>query len=135
MLFKEHQSVPANTTESNPNWQKFRVEKGTIRQWIVFFDPESADLLHVRVFYQGSQILPFSQDKWLTAFFTDSPFEENIELNVPPYVLDIKAYNEDSRHPHEYFVHCVILRDQPVRPGSFTQTFMNRWRQMFGGGV
>jgi len=102
MLFKKFRSVPANTTILNPDWQKLDIAKGTIKQWLIFFDPEAADLLHVRIEYHGTQIMPFSGSEWLVGFFTDAPMEDNIEIGYLPYVLDIFAYNEDDTYPHEY---------------------------------
>lgn len=113
MLFKKFQSVPANTTESAPNWQKLQVMKGTIKQWIIFFDPEAADLLHIKVVYHGSQLIPWAGNEWLTGFFTDNPILENIKLDVEPYVLDIYAYNEDDSFPHQYYIHPIITREEP----------------------
>ncbi len=114
MLYKKFQSIPANTTASNPNEQILKVTKGTIKQWVIFFDPEAADLLHVRVEYKGSSIIPFGGKDWVVGFFSDTPFEDNIELDAAPYELHIFAYNEDDSYPHEYFIHPIILREKPI---------------------
>lgn len=114
MLYKKFWSVPANTTAENPDKQVLKVTKGTIKQWIIFFDPEAANVLHVRVEYHGSPIMPFAGEDWIVGFFTDAPLDDNIELDVPPYELDIYAYNEDDSYPHEYYIHPIILREKPV---------------------
>jgi len=114
MLYKKFRSIPANTTETSPNWQKLPVTKGTIKEWIIFFDPEAANLLHVRIEYHGSSIIPWGGKDWIVGFFSDDPFDDNIELDVPPYELDIYAYNEDDSYPHEYYIHPIILREKPV---------------------
>lgn len=115
MMFKKFYSVPANTTKENPDWQKLTVSKGTIKQWIIFFDPEAADLLHVRVEYHHLQIMPFSGSEWIVGFFTNTPMEDNLKIDEPPYILDIFAYNEDDTHPHEYYVHPIIIPEEPLK--------------------
>lgn len=128
MLYKISRSVPANTTAENPDWQKLSVCQGDIKQWIIFFDPEAANLLHVRVEYHGSSIIPFGGQDWIVGFFTDVPFNDNIKLDATPYVLDIYAYNEDDANPHEYYVHPIILREKPVKPLGPSENLLDRLR-------
>lgn len=131
MLFKKFRSIPANTTISEPDWQKLDVAKGTIKQWIIFSDPEAANLLHVRIEYHGTQIMPFSGNEWVVGFFSDTPFEDNIEIDAPPYVLDIFAYNEDDSNPHEYYIHPIII---PPTPFKITEPgLIKKIIEFFGG--
>lgn len=131
MLFKKFRSVPANTTSEAPDWQKLTVCKGTIKQWIIFFDPEAANLLHVRIEHHHVQIMPFSGSEWIVGFHSDTPFEDNIKIDDPPYVLDIFAYNEDDTNPHEYYIHPIIIPTEPYRitePG-----LIEKITKFFGG--
>lgn len=133
MLFKKFQSVPKNTTSDNPNWQKLTVAKGEIVQWVIFSDPEAADLLGVRIEYHHNQIMPFSGSEWLVGFFTNAPMFESIRIDDPPYVLDIYAYNEDDQYPHEYFIHPIMKPDKPIRPGAPGFDLKAAWNRIFGG--
>jgi len=133
MLYKKFRSVPANTTEDDPDWQKLKVTKGTIKQWVIFFDPEAANVLHVRVEYHGSSIMPWGGKDWLVGFFTDTPLDDNIELDGPPYELDIYAYNEDDSHPHEYYIHPILLREKPVTIEPPSMTIPERFIEFFRG--
>ena len=134
MLYKKFQSVPANTTAINPNEQILRVTKGVIKQWIIFFDPEAANLLHLRVEYKGSSIIPFGGKDWIQGFFSDDPFDDNIELDAAPYELHIFAYNEDDSNPHEYYVHPIIIREEPVTVPGPGFDLRAAWNRVFGGG-
>ena len=134
MLYKKYQSIPANTTAEAPNWQKLKVCKGEIVQWIIFFDPEAANLLHVRVEYHGSSIMPFGGKDWMVAFFTDTPLTDSLMIDVPPYELDILAYNEDDSYNHEYYIHPIIKTEKPVSPVSSGFDFKSAWSNLFGGG-
>jgi hypothetical protein len=113
LLFRTFKSIPANTAATTPDKEKLTVCKGTIKQWIIFFDPEAADMLHVRVEYHGSSIMPFGGKDWILGFFSDNPFNDNVALDSPPYELDIYAYNEDDTFEHEYYIHPIIIRDKP----------------------
>lgn len=129
MLFKKFRSVPANTTEANQDWQKLNVVKGTIKQWIIFFDPEAADVLHVRISYHGVQIMPWGGKDWLVAFFSDAPLDDDLVIDTPPYELDIEAYNEDDSYPHEYYIHPVII---PVKPVTVVEGEEGLWERLKG---
>lgn len=133
MLFKKFQSIPANTTADNPNWQKLDVAKGEIVQWVIFFDPEAADLLHVRIEYHNNQIMPFSGSEWLVGFFTNTPMKESIKIDAPPYTLDIFAYNEDDTHPHEYFIHPILMPEKPITvPAEGVEGIWDRLKGIIG---
>lgn len=134
MLPKIVRSVPANTTKDLPDWQKLAVPEGTIVQWIIFFDPEAADLLHVRVEYHGTSIIPWGGKEWIEAFFSSAPIFDNILIDKPKYELDIFAYNEDDTHAHEYFIHPVIIREEPVKIPEVSQEVLKSWKKLFGGG-
>jgi len=132
LLFKGFRSVPANTTANNPDWQKLRVTKGTIKQWVIFFDPEAANLLHVRVEYHGTSIIPFGGKDWIVGFFTDAPFVDNLQLDDAPYELDIFAYNESTTNEHEYYVHPIITRENAVTPAAIDQEAQEIMMQIMG---
>lgn len=133
-MFKAYKSVAVGTTANAPDWQKLEVRKGTIKQWVIFFDPEAANLLHVRIEYHGLQIMPFSGSMWMVGFFSDTPFEDNIELDQPPYELDIFAYNEDDSYPHEYYIHPIIIPEKPFTVEAPSEGIWAGFKSLFGGG-
>ena len=134
MLYKINRDVPANTTAADPDWQKLRVCKGIIKEWIVYCPEECADLMKFQISYQGHQILPVSRDEWMDALQKNAPVLENLELKVSPFVLDIYAYNLDDTYTHEYNIYVNILRDKPfVAPTSNFDTTA-AWSKLFGGG-
>jgi hypothetical protein len=133
LLYKKFKSVPANTTPTSPDHEKLVVCKGIIQQWIIFFDPEAADMLHVRVEYHGSSIMPFGGKDWLVALFNDAPFNDNIALDAPPYELDIYAYNEDDTFRHEYYIYPIIIRDKPVELPTGEPSAIERFKKYITG--
>ena len=134
MLYKINRDVPANTAIASPDWQKLQVCKGTIKEWIVFCPDECADLMKFRVFYHGHQILPANADEWMDALRSPSPIMENVKLDVPPYVLDVYAFNLDDSYSHEYNVYSNIIREEPFVPPKSGFDFKSAWSKLFGGG-
>lgn len=113
MLYKLSHSVSANTTAKDPDWQKLQVMQGRIKQWVMFPNPEAADQLHIRIVYHGYNIFPWGGDSWFTLAYHHPRIEENINLDIPPYELDVYAYNEDDKYPHEYYIHPIIICETP----------------------
>ena len=87
-----------------------------------------------KVRYKGTQLLPFSRDEWMDALTTPFPIMENLELDVSPYVLDVYAYNLDTRHSHEYNLYVDVLKDEPFVPPKSTYDFASAFKGLFGGG-
>ena len=135
MLFKQLVEVPANTAESSPVWEKLHVQKGTIIQWIVFSDPEAADLLHYRAKYHGTQIFPFIGVNWAEALLTPVPIVENLELKTAPYVIDIEAYNDDDTFEHEAWFYVNIVQEKAVELPQTSVNVIERFKALFGGGA
>lgn len=135
MLFKKFHSVPANTTEAAPDWQKLAVCNGTIIQWVIFFDPEAANMLHVRVEYHGVSIMPWGGKDWMVGFFTDTPLKDSLKIDASPYVLDIYAYNDDDSYPHEYYIHPIITTVKPVTPAEVDEETRLALEELLGEGV
>lgn len=134
MLFKKYVEVPANTAELTPVWEPLTVMQGTIQQWIIFSDPEAADLLHYKVEYHGSQIMPFRGNKWIEGFLEPITLVENIKIDTPPFVLDFKGYNEDDTFTHEFFVYVNIIQEKAVEPYEMDESLWDKMKGLFGGG-
>lgn len=134
MMFKAFRSVPANTSEYDPTWEKLDVAQGTLVGWVIFSDPEAANLLHFRIEYHKLQLMPFTGDSWIEGFLEPITIEESIRIDEVPYVFDIYAYNEDDSHPHEYYIHPIIIPDKALELGPpISQRIIEAFKGMFGG--
>lgn len=131
MLFKISHSVDANTTADDPDWQKLNVSKGTIIEWIIVTPLECSNLLQFWVEYHNVQILPFSTGERMYGFFTTAPIKESMEINDPPYILDVYAINTDTAKAHEYNLYVNIMPKKPISVVSPTLT--ERSVDFFGG--
>lgn len=127
--------VPANTTTNNPFWEKLKVGKGVIIQWIVFQPEECADLVKFWVNYHGTQILPFNPEEWAYGFFFPTGIPDKIELGDEPFTLDFFAINEDDSYDHEYHVYVNIEPAQPIIPAAEGESSLFKRLQDFFGGL
>ncbi|MCK5504546.1 MAG: hypothetical protein KAJ10_05260 [Thermodesulfovibrionia bacterium] len=134
MLFKINYDVPANTAKASEDWQKLKIAKGTLVEWIVTQPKECADLMQFRVEYHGTQILPFTRNEYVYGMFEPTVFTESIEIDIPPYVLDVYAYNLDTKYSHEYNLYVNILPKKPFTPETPGFNFKDAWSRIFGGG-
>lgn len=108
MLFKINYDVPANTTALNPDWQKLKIARGTIIEWLIHMPEECADLMQFRVERNNAHIFPFSGGTWMYGIFEPTVIKDNLPIDGSPYVLDIYAFNLDDSYSHEYNIHVNI---------------------------
>lgn len=135
MLYGHHRSVPANTTQDNPDKQTLAITKGTIMGWVIFFDPEAANLLHVRVEYHGFKILPYGELEAIVGFLKPVTLEESIKIEKEPAELKIIAWNEDDSYQHEYYIHPIVIPPSAVSPlGEEEAGMIERFMQWLGLG-
>lgn len=133
MLYKIKRAVPANTTDTSPDEQTLTIIRGTIKGWIIFFAPEAADLLGVKIFYKNTQIMPWSQDEWIIGFFDARVIDEDLKIDAPPYELKIKAYNDDDTFSHQYYIQPFIQPYEEIKLPETNQGLVARFREMIGG--
>ena len=134
MLYGDIYSVPANTTASNPSKRIIHVSKGSIKQWVVYSPNEAANLLHVRVSWNGHKILPYGDLLWMYPFDSSSPILENLVIGDFPLDVTIEAYNEDDSYPHEYIIYLVIEPAEPVKVAATGEAGLwERLSAYFGG--
>jgi len=133
VLFHYTGHVPANTTELEPFHERVKMQRGTIIQWIPYQPDECADQVKFWVEYHGMQIFPWNRDEWAYGFFIPIPIPDKIDFNVPPYVLDFFAINEDDSFEHEYHVYVNVEPSSPVVIPTPSQSILDRFRSMLGG--
>ena len=70
----------------------------------------------------------------MDALYEPTILKENLELDVSPYVLDVYAYNLDTRHSHEYNLYVDVLKDKSVTAATSGFDLKSAWNNLFGGG-
>lgn len=133
MWFRVNESVPVNTTEANAQETRLLLTSGTIVEWDVGAPDEAANLLKLQVFYHGSQILPFNPGKNIYPSAVKAPKKDNYPLDVQPYELVFKAWNEDDSYPHEYWVDVTLLREEELMGTVSAPGLVEKIRDFFSG--
>lgn len=134
VLFHYTGHVPANTTVQDPFWEKLKIGKGKIIQWILYQPDECADELKFWIEYHGTQIFPFNPEEWAYGFFVPTGIPDNIELGDEPFTLDFYAINLDDSYEHEYHVYVNIEPAEPLKIApAGEEGLMTRLREFFGG--
>lgn len=134
MWYKKSRSVPADTAIASPDKQTMPISKGTLKGWLFVNPAECADLMKFKIFYHGVQLFPFTRDEWADALIDPEPLPESIEIDVPPYVLNLEAYNLDDAFDHEYNIYANVIPKKPAQPLGPTENILDRFRNLFGGG-
>jgi len=132
MLFKIRRSVPANTLKTNPDWQKLKIRKGTIVQWIIFMPEECADLVQFQVFYHGHPVLPQNENEWMYGFFIPTVITDKILIEDSPFELDIYAFNTDDSYEHEYNLYVNVEPEKPVSPMEEEESIWEKLKGWLG---
>lgn len=107
-VYSIDKTFTAGTAKSTAETQTLEVASGTIKQLRLLFPSGCANLVHVRVFYRGRQILPSNTDK---EFIGD-----DVNINIPlheeipdePAQLVISGWNTDT-FDHQITGEVVIL--------------------------
>lgn len=112
MYYQKTILVPANTTELSPVKVLLPLTRGTIRRFLVSFPPGCHRLTHVQVFHFGWQLLPWSPGESLAWDNYVFDLTHHYPVEVEPYDLTIRAWNDDDSYDHTVFV--GVLFDEGV---------------------
>jgi len=118
MLFKIHKDVAANTAVTNQDWNKLKVAKGRVIEWLLHMPAEAADVMQLRVEYHGVQILPFTRNEFIYGIIQPTLIHDNILIDTPPYELDVFSFNIDDTYNHEFNLYVNVIPDKPITPGE-----------------
>ena len=98
----------AGTVKSSSETQTIKANSGLVKQLRIFFPSGCINLVHIRIFYRGVQILPSNTDKE----FIGDDLEVNlqgldVELNDEPATIVISGWNTDT-NTHQITGEIVI---------------------------
>lgn len=108
MYYQWERSIPANTLEADAIEERLQLTWGIIREVHVGFPPGPAGLVHLQIRDKGWQILPWTPLQSLAWDNHVFVLPCNYELDVEPYDLTIRAWNEDDSYAHTVFIGVVL---------------------------
>jgi len=109
MRYSASVTIPAETTEAEPHEEYLDICFGTISQVFVLFPPGHAGLTHLQIFYQTRQIFPSTPGEAFVGDDTQYEFSERWPISEAPHGVLLRAWNEDTEHPHTIIVELSVL--------------------------
>lgn len=116
MRYSASVTIEVGETEDNPHEEYLGLCFGTISQVFVLFPPGHAGLTHLQVLYQTRQIFPTTPGESFTGDDTQYEFEERWPIFEAPHELLLRAWNEDTEHPHTIHVGLSVLAPEILVP-------------------
>ena len=117
--------TPANTPQSAPQVTRKRVSAGRIRQFIVYFPPGNAGLLHMRIRHGAHSLLPYNLESDLNGENIKYDLPEDILIDRQTWQITIETWNTDDTFPHKVYVIMSILEE--VTPPSWVTVLLKNF--------
>jgi hypothetical protein len=116
MYYETNLTIPPNTPVTAPATRELQITKGVIQHAEVFMPKGAAGLVHGVVYLWERQLWPSNPDGYFTSDGQQIPFDEDLEIVDPPYVLELRGWNDDDTYPHDMILRVqVIPADQLLR--------------------
>ncbi len=109
MDFVQYISTPANTTEADPLITTITLTRGRLAGGAVYFPSGPAGKLHFLARIGIHQIIPFNTGQNLRLDNCVFPITIGINLNEPPYKIDLVTWNDSTLYAHALTV-CLSLQ-------------------------
>lgn len=115
MLYSFSATIPANTTDASPLKQKLPLTAGKITYIDVTFPAGCNGLVKVRIFRQGSQIVPLSSAQYLIGNAQTIRSDMNETMATGTFELEFQGSSPTSGYPHTLQI-GVNLEPLPMTP-------------------
>jgi hypothetical protein len=117
-------TTPKNTPEPSKGKTTIaKMERGIIKRFEIKFPPGPAGLLHVRIRRGSHQVWPTNPLGSFASDFETIAFDDEFDLTVPPYQLEIDTWNVDDTYDHTVYVRfllkpapLLVVEPEPRRP-------------------
>ncbi|MBU2118761.1 MAG: hypothetical protein KJ954_14330 [Alphaproteobacteria bacterium] len=114
MDYSKYISTPATTTEAAPLITRLLLTEGRLVGGFLYFPYGPAGVLHFLARIKNQQILPYNAAENFRLDDCVVNFSLGIDLNEPPWVVDLVTWNDSTSLAHVLTV-CFFL-DQFTKP-------------------
>jgi len=125
-------SAPKNTTLANAINTTLILHHGVINHVSIYIPNGSAGLFHLQLFDALHQLYPLSTGEDFHGDDITIDFKEWYDLDVEPYTLVSKCWNDDDTFSHEIIVCFSVLPKWILIPQLFTDTLKSAWSKLVG---
>lgn len=110
-------------TEASPKVTTIKLTKGLITGGFIYFPSGSAATLHVKLRRGVHQIIPANPGQNFALDNCVVPLFPNIEIDEPPFNIDILTWNDSTTYAHALTVSLFV--DDMAEPGKKLSWFYN----------
>lgn len=121
MFFCWDITVEADTAEDDPLRQWLNLPKGIITHIDIKFPAGCHGMVKVRLFKESLQLVPLSEDEWVTGDDEPVPTETYCELLDKPFKLKLVACSPDTAYDHTITVRTEIQPEHAAGVSSLTR--------------
>lgn len=123
MFFCWDITITESTTEADPLTDWLGLPKGVITHVDVKFPAGCHGMVKVRLFDQALQLIPLSEDEWITGDDETVPTNTYYEMLDKPYKLKFIACSPDTTYPHTITVRIEVQPEHAAGVASLTNMF------------
>jgi len=107
-------TVDPNTSSETPKTLTIEVPIGVLTRLHIYIPDGHHALAGLQIWYGIRQLFPYETGKWIRGNATNVIYEEYYELPSDPTIFTLKAYNEDTKYSHTFYLYFTILPKEVV---------------------
>jgi hypothetical protein len=117
--------IEADTTEAKPLIEWLELGKGIVTHVDIKFPAGCHGMVKVRLFQEALQLVPLTEDEWVTGDDEAVPTETYCELLDKPFKLKIVACSPDTDYDHTITVRLEIQPEHAAGVSALTRMFQS----------
>jgi hypothetical protein len=115
--------IDADTSEKDPLEGWLRLPKGIITHVDIKFPAGCHGMVQVRMFKESLQLIPLTEDEWVTGDDETVPTDTYAEMLDFPFKLKINACSPDTTYDHTITVRIEVHPEFAAGFASLTRMF------------
>jgi len=123
MFFCWDITIEADTPLDDPDDYWLGLPKGIITHVDIKFPAGCHGMVKVRMFKESLQLVPLSEDEWVTGDDEAVPTDTYCELLDKPYKLKIRVCSPDTEYQHTITVRIEVQPEHAAGVSSLTRMF------------
>ena len=121
MFFCWDITIPADTREEEPLIDYLELPKGVITHVDMKFPAGCHGMVKARLFKEALQLVPLSEDEWVTGDDESVPTDTYAELAEYPFKLKYKLCSPDTVYDHTITIRIQVQPEYAVGTVSLTK--------------
>jgi len=123
MFFCWDITILADTTERHPDRSWLSLPKGIVTKVDIKFPAGCHGMVRARLFQEALQLIPLSEDEWVTGDDETVTTETYAELLNAPYKLKLVTCSPDTTYDHTITVRIEVQPEHAAGVSSLTRMF------------